>query len=93
MPQVEQTWNSAVFVPKAYLDVRLESLTRTVKEPVEQDVHTPPCLVQNEQEQALAAISFGSGCQSNLKAMLPQWQAPEMSMVVPLLVFRSSTIV
>jgi hypothetical protein len=38
-------------------------------------------LVQNEQVQDLAGISFGSGCQSNVKEMLPQWQAPEMSMV------------
>ena len=54
----------------------------TASEPVGQEVQTPPCFVQKEHEQALAAISFGSGCQSSLKEMFPQWQAPEMSMMV-----------
>ena len=91
MPHRAQTWNSAVLVPKDYLETRLVSLTRTVSEPAEQDVHTPPCFTQNEHEHALAGISFGSGCQSSLKETLPQWQAPEMSMVVRLW-FRRLTL-
>ena len=69
----------------------MESLMRTVSEPVGQEVHTPPCLRQNEQEQALAGISFGSGCQSSLKEMLPQWQAPEISMLVHRWFYRRLT--
>ena len=84
MPHLEQTWNSAVLVPKKYLETRFGSLTKTVSEPAGQDVHMPPCFTQNEHEHALAGISFGSGCQSRLKETLPQWQAPEMSMVVRL---------
>jgi hypothetical protein len=55
---------------------------RMDSEPPAQDVHRPPCLTQNEQEQARAGISRGSGCQSSLKEILPQWQAPEISMMV-----------
>lgn len=55
----------------------------TLREPVGQEVHTPPCLVQNEQVQARAGISAGSGRQSREKEMLPQWQDPEMSMAMP----------
>ena len=71
-PQFMQTWNSAVFVPKAYAETRLESLMRTVNEAVGQEVQTPPCFTQNEQPQARAGISPGSGCQSSTKEMLPQ---------------------
>src|ERR1051326_7266257 len=45
-----------------------------------QDVHTPPCLAQNEQVQARAGISPGSGSHTSWNAILPQWQAPAMSM-------------
>jgi hypothetical protein len=65
-------WNCAVFVPKAYRDTSEESLTSTFSEPAGHDVQTPPCLVQNEQVQARAGISSGSGCQSSANEMFPQ---------------------
>ena len=51
-----------------------------LREPVGSDVHTPPCFVQNEQLQARAGISVGSGNQFSSKEMLPQWQPPRISM-------------
>src|SRR5579864_185459 len=80
-PQREQTWKSAVFVPKAYFPASEGSLTFTFSEPVGQDVQTPPCLTQNEQVQARAGISVGSGFQVSANEMFPQWQLPEISMV------------
>src|SRR5262249_12845982 len=52
------------------------SLMRTVSNPVGQEVQTPACFAQNEQLQARAGISDGSGCQSSEKEILPQWQRP-----------------
>ena len=75
-PQVVQTWKSAVFVPKLYFVTRTGSRYKTTSAPVGQDVHTPPCFMQNEQVQARAGISTGSGIQSSSYAMLPQWQLP-----------------
>ena len=72
-------WNSAVFVPKLYLDTRAGSLTVTLSEPVGQEVQTPPCFVQKEQVQARAGIADGSGAQLRANEMLPQWQLPEIS--------------
>jgi hypothetical protein len=49
--------------------------------PVGHEVHTPPCLTQNEHPQARAGISLGSGCQSRVKLKFRQWQLPVMSML------------
>lgn len=83
-PQVEHTWKSAVFVPNVYEETRAGSSKRTFSEPDGQEVHTPPCLAQNEHEQARAGIRVGSGCQSSAKEMLRQWQDPVIS-IVPVL--------
>jgi hypothetical protein len=40
-------------------------------------------LAQNEQVQARAGISDGSGRQSSAKKILPQWQRPEINMALP----------
>src|SRR5438552_1843887 len=40
------------------------------------EVHTPPCLMQNEQLQARAGISAGSGSQVRENEMFPQWHLP-----------------
>jgi hypothetical protein len=52
-----------------------------LREPVGSDVHAPPCFVQNEQLQARAGISVGSGNQFSSNEMLPQWQLPQISMI------------
>jgi hypothetical protein len=52
-------------VPNAYFDTRVRSLTLTVSDPVGQEVQTPPCFAQDEQVQARAGISDGSGRQSS----------------------------
>lgn len=65
-------WNCAVLVPKAYLDTSDGSLTVTLSKPVGQEVHTPPCLVQNEQVHARAGISDGSGSQASAKEIFVQ---------------------
>jgi hypothetical protein len=70
-------------VPNAYFDTRVRSLTLTVSDPVGQDVQTPPCFAQNEQVQARAGISDGSGRQSSASEILPQWQRPEINMALP----------
>jgi len=75
-PQMEQMWKSAVFVSKLYFDVRSGSLIAILSEPVGQAVQTPPCRMQNEQEQARAGISVGSGDQSSTNEMFLQWQLP-----------------
>src|SRR6476659_6918376 len=71
----------AVFVPKAYFETLDGSATLTFKDPVGHEVQTPPCLVQNEQVQARAGISDGSGSHLSTNEMLPQWHLPLMSMV------------
>src|SRR5712691_10784332 len=76
MPQRAQVWNSAVRVPNAYLDTNAGSLTTTFSAPLGLEVHTPPCLVQNEQVQARAGISAGSGSQVREMEMFPQWHLP-----------------
>lgn len=76
IPQRAQVWNSAVRVPNAYLDTSAESSTTTFSTPPGLEVHTPPCLVQNEQVQARAGISAGSGSQAREKEMFPQWHLP-----------------
>src|SRR5258706_15290814 len=76
MPHRVQTWNSAVLVPNAYFDTCAGSFTTTLRAPRGLEVHTPPCLVQNEQVQARAGISTGSGSQVRAKEMLPQWHWP-----------------
>src|SRR5258708_30811176 len=81
MPQREQTWKSAVRVPKAYVDTSAGSLIDTCKARRGFEVQMPPCLVQNEQPQARAWISTGSGSQASAKEMLPQWHLPWISMV------------
>jgi hypothetical protein len=73
-------WNSAVRVPNAYLDTRERSLTTTLRAPLGLEVHTPPCLVQNEHVQARAGISAGLGSQVREKEMFPQWHLPGISM-------------
>jgi hypothetical protein len=72
-PQRAQTWNSAVHVPNAYLDTREDCRTTTTRDAPGLDVQTPPCLVQNEQVQARAGISAGSGSHLRVNAMLRQW--------------------
>jgi hypothetical protein len=71
-PQTLQTWKQAVFVPKEYFETRDGSDTSTTRDPVGQDVQTPPRFTQNVQEHALAGISFGSGCQSSMRETFPQ---------------------
>ena len=63
--------------------MRARSLTFTVSDPAGHDVQTPPCFAQNEQVQARAGISDGSGRQSSAKKILPQWQRPEINMALP----------
>ena len=75
-PQRAQTRNSAVPVPNVYLDTREASLIMTRSAASGWEVHTPPCLVQNEQVQARAGISAGSGSQVREKEMFPQWHLP-----------------
>ena len=70
----------AVRVPNAYLDTSDGSLTTTFRAPFGLEVHTPPCLVQNEQVQARAGISAGSGSQVREKEMFPQWHLPWINM-------------
>jgi hypothetical protein len=70
-------------VPNAYFDTRVRSLTLTVSDPVGQEVQTPPCFAQNEQVQARAGISDGSGRQSSANEILPQWQRPVINMAFP----------
>src|SRR4029077_11220746 len=79
-PQRAHTWNSAVRVPCAYFDTSAGSLTVTSSAPRGYEVHTPPCLAQNEQLQARAWISVGLGSQVSENEMLPQWQVPRISM-------------
>src|SRR3989454_11032844 len=76
MPQRAQVWNSAVRVPNEYLDTCAGSLITTSRAPRGLEVHTPPCLMQNEQLQARAGISAGSGSQVREKEMFPQWHLP-----------------
>src|SRR5204863_8686635 len=57
------------------------SATVTLSAPAGQEVQTPPCFWQNVHEQARAGISVGSGRQSSVKAMLPQWHLPRISTV------------
>src|SRR6195256_6846997 len=83
MPQRVQTWNSAVRVPNVYRETREGSLTTTFSAPPGLEVQTPPCLVQNEQLQARAGISPGSGSQVSEKAMFPQWHLPCINMDAP----------
>src|SRR3954453_10966583 len=51
----------------------------TFSAPAGHEVQTPPCFWQNVHEQARAGISAGSGRQSSVKAMLPQWHLPRIS--------------
>jgi hypothetical protein len=81
MPHFEQTRNSAVLVPNVYWDTSAGFWTATFSEPVEQDVQTPPRLMQKEQPHARAGISIGSGFHKSVKVMFPQWQRPEISIV------------
>src|SRR5258708_6969898 len=81
MPQREQTWKSALRVPKAYVDTSAGSSIDTCKAPRGFEVQTPPCLVQNEQPQARAWISVGSGSQVSVKEMFPQWHLPRINTV------------
>src|SRR5207302_1898931 len=76
MPQRAQVWNCAVRVPNAYLDMSEGCLTTTFSAPPGLEVHTPPCLVQNEQVHARAGISAGSGSQVRENEMFPQWHLP-----------------
>src|SRR2546428_2553421 len=80
MPHRAQIWNSAVRVPNAYLDTREGSLTTTSRAPRGLEVHTPPCLVQNEQVHARAGISVGEGSQVRENEMFPQWHLPRINM-------------
>src|SRR5882762_2207823 len=82
MPHRAQIWNSAVLVPNSYFDTSAGSFTMTFNAPRGLEVHTPPCLVQNEQVQARAGISTGSGSQVREKEMLPQWHLPWMTMTL-----------
>ena len=56
------------------------SLTTTSRAPIGVEVHTPPCLTQNEQVQARAGISAGSGSQMREKQIFPQWHLPWINM-------------
>ena len=49
---------------------------RTLSAPRGFEVQTPPCFTQNEQPQARAGISAGSGSQVSENEMFPQWQRP-----------------
>src|SRR3954471_2550207 len=80
-PQREHTWKSAVAVPKRYFDTSALSLIATFSEPAGLEVHTPPCLMQNEQVHTRAGISVGSGSHASAKAMFWQWHEPLMSML------------
>src|SRR5687767_8916396 len=80
MPQRLQILNSAVLVPKVYFDTSEGCLTATSSAPAGLEVHTPPCLVQNEQPQARAGISAGSGSQVREKERFPQWHLPWINM-------------
>src|SRR5437764_10699731 len=51
----------------------------TLSAPEAQEVHTPPCFWQKVQVQARAGISLGSGRQSSVNEMLPQWHLPVIS--------------
>src|SRR6266498_923364 len=79
MPHCEQIWNSAVRVPNAYFETSEGFLTATFNAPRGLEVHTPPCLMQNEQPQARAGISVGSGSQVREKEIFPQWHLPWIS--------------
>src|ERR1700730_3202752 len=80
MPHREHVWNSAVRVPNAYLDTSKGSSTTTFRAPLGLEVHTPPCLMQNEHVQARAGISAGSGSQVRENEMFPQWHLPWINM-------------
>jgi hypothetical protein len=56
MPQRAQVWNEAFRVPKVYLDTSAGFSITIRRAPRGFDVHTPPCLEQNEQLQARAGI-------------------------------------
>src|SRR5262252_5983985 len=84
-PQRAHTWKSAVRVPCAYFETSEGSLTVTSSDPRGFEVHTPPCLMQNEQLQARAWISAGLGSHMSENAMLPQWHLPRISMGLALL--------
>src|SRR6266540_1593285 len=71
MPHRAQMWNSAVCGG---------SLMTTSRAPLGLEVHTPPCLIQNEQVQARTGISAGSGSQVREKEMFPQWHLPWINM-------------
>src|SRR5438105_15341320 len=78
--QRAQVWNSAVFVPNTYSETSAGSFTTTSGVPSGFDVQTPPCFTQNVHVQARAGISTGSGSHASVKAMLPQWHLPRISM-------------
>jgi hypothetical protein len=61
-----------------YEETRAVSRTKIRSDPPGHEVHTPPCRTQNEHVHARAGIEAGSGAQSSAKAMLPQWQLPEV---------------
>jgi hypothetical protein len=69
----------AVFVPNSYSETRALSATSTLSVATGSDVQTPPCLTQNEQVQARAAMCGASPSHSSVNAMLPQWQLPRIS--------------
>ena len=75
-PQRLHTWKTAVPVPNEYFETGSGSFTSMRSLPSGFDVHTPPCFVQKVQSHARAGISRGSGSQSSVKPMLPQWQLP-----------------
>ena len=78
-PQRAQMWNCAVFVPNSYFDTADGSSTATFSEPVGHEVQTPPCFTQNEQVQARAGMTEGSGSHASVKEMFEQWHFPEIS--------------
>src|SRR5579859_1770999 len=80
MPHRAQMWNCAVRVPNAYLDTSDGSSTTTSSAARGLEVHTPPCLMQNEQVQARAGISAGSGSHARENEMFPQWHLPWINM-------------
>jgi hypothetical protein len=75
-PQRAQVWNEAFCVPKAYLDTNVGSCTTIRRAPRGLEVHKPPCLEQNVQEQARAGIWEGSGSHVRVKEIFPQWHFP-----------------
>jgi hypothetical protein len=79
-PQRAQVWNDALCVPNAYLDTNAGSCTTIRKAPRGLEVHKPPCLEQNVQEQARAGIWAGSGSHVREKEMFPQWHFPLINM-------------